>query len=121
MKTKNQKALPKIAAVPLTGAVVAQYKRCGKPGCRCSDREKPLLHGPYWYRVWREKGVCRKVYVRATDLHTVRAACATSAEGRHKSAGRRRATAEVMNDCRKLWEAARRMDQLLLEMKRGTE
>ena len=59
MKTKNQKALPKIAEVPLKGAIVAQYKRCGKPCCRCADREKPLLHGPYWYRVWREKGVYR--------------------------------------------------------------
>ena len=107
MKTKNQKVLPKIAETTLRGAVVAQYKRCGKPGCRCADPEKPLLHGPYWYRVWREKGAYRKVYVRATDLPAVRALCATTAEERRKLAGRRRANAEVMNNCRKLWAAAR--------------
>jgi hypothetical protein len=34
------------------------------------------LHGPYWYRLWREwDGKQHKEYVRKSDLERVRAAC----------------------------------------------
>ena len=33
------------------GALIAEYKRCGKPNCRCARGE---LHGPYYYRRWRD-------------------------------------------------------------------
>ena len=57
---------------PLEGEVCPQFIRCGKPGCRCGY-DKP--HGPYYYRIWREGTRVRKVYVKATEVEAVRAAC----------------------------------------------
>lgn len=57
---------------PLEGEVCPQFIRCGKPGCRC-QYDRP--HGPYHYRIWREGTRVRKVYVKATELESVRAAC----------------------------------------------
>ena len=37
-----------------------EWKRCGNPSCRCARGQ---LHGPYWYRRWREVGRQRKQYV----------------------------------------------------------
>lgn len=57
---------------PLEGEVCEQFIRCGKSGCRCRDGQ---LHGPYFYRIWRQGARVRKVYVKAAELDTVRAAC----------------------------------------------
>ena len=57
---------------PLEGEVCVQYIRCGKPGCRCQAGH---LHGPYHYRIWREGAQVRKVYVKAAELASVKAAC----------------------------------------------
>ena len=66
--------LPKTIPDKLPGSVQPQYVRCGNPDCRCVRGE---LHGPYWYRFWRdETGRLRKEYVRLADLEKVRAACA---------------------------------------------
>jgi hypothetical protein len=46
--------------------------RCGRAGCRCA---RGGLHGPYYYRFWREGGRLRKEYVRAADLGRVREQC----------------------------------------------
>ncbi len=73
MTTEPAETLPKM----LPGAVCAQWKRCGKPGCRCA---RGALHGPYFYRFWREDGRLRKVYVRPTDVEEVMAACAAERE-----------------------------------------
>jgi len=61
----------------LKGEVCQQYTRCGKPGCRCADGH---LHGPYYYRIWRDGRKVRKQYVREADVETVRAACAAYRE-----------------------------------------
>ena len=37
-----------------------EWKRCGNPSCRCA---RGYLHGPYWYRRWREDGKQRKQYL----------------------------------------------------------
>jgi hypothetical protein len=58
---ETSKALPKL----LRGSVHAQWVKCGKPGCQCS---RGHLHGPYYYRFWREDGRLRKEYVARTDL-----------------------------------------------------
>ncbi len=42
------------------GSIHEEWKRCGNPRCRCARGE---LHGPYWYRRWREDGKQRKQYV----------------------------------------------------------
>ena len=68
MTTQPAKTLPKT----LPGAVCAQYVRCGKASCRCTSG---TVHGPYYYRFWREDGRLRKAYVKPADLPAVRAAC----------------------------------------------
>ena len=57
---------------PLAGEVCPQFIRCGKPGCRCQSGQP---HGPYHYRIWREGTRVRKVYVKATEVEKVKAAC----------------------------------------------
>nr|WP_301002472.1 DUF6788 family protein [Capsulimonas corticalis] len=49
-----------------------QYTRCGKTTCRCREGS---LHGPYYYRVWREGDVVRKDYVRRDRLAEMQAGC----------------------------------------------
>jgi hypothetical protein len=61
-------SLPKM----LPGAVCPQWVRCGRPTCRCA---RGKLHGPYYYRFWREDGRLRKAYVKPADLERVRAQC----------------------------------------------
>ena len=56
----------------LPGTVVAQWVKCGNPKCHCARGD---LHGPYWYRFYREGSKVRKAYVRPADLAAVRAAC----------------------------------------------
>jgi len=69
VKTKSGGLLPKI--YPLPGSLQPELKRCGKPTCRCTRGE---LHGPYWYRRWREGGRQRRAYVKEADLERVGAA-----------------------------------------------
>lgn len=61
-------------------------KRCGKSECRCARREADTLHGPYFYRYWRECGTLRKAYVDRGRAETVRAAC----KRRERNEGKRR-------------------------------
>ena len=59
-------SLPKIEALP--GSLQPELKRCGKDRCRCAHGE---LHGPYWYRRWREGGQQHKKYIAPDELETV--------------------------------------------------
>ena len=38
-----------------------EYKRCGKPSCRCNTEGE--LHGPYLYEYWKEDGRTRSRYI----------------------------------------------------------
>jgi len=86
-ETQSNGTLPKTE--PLPGAVCAQYVRCGRPGCKCAKGE---LHGPYYYRFYRERGRLRKVYVRPAEVEAVRAACEARRARRRES---REARAQV--------------------------
>jgi hypothetical protein len=56
---------------PLAGSLQAEWRRCGKPTCRCARGEP---HGPYFYRYWRD-GVRRcKRYVPRAQVPAVAAA-----------------------------------------------
>jgi Family of unknown function (DUF6788) len=44
----------------VVGSLHLEFKRCGRPRCRC---RRGLLHGPYVYRHWREADRQRKAYV----------------------------------------------------------
>jgi hypothetical protein len=61
---KSDDALPKRAI----GSVHLEFKRCGRPNCRCRFG---LFHGPYVYRHWREGGRQRKEYVQMDRLSDV--------------------------------------------------
>ncbi len=58
---------------PLTGTLQAEWRRCGKPHCRCAQG---ILYGPYFHRRWREGGRQRRAYVKASDAERVRTAIA---------------------------------------------
>jgi hypothetical protein len=75
VQTKSSKPLPKI----LPGVVRPQMVRCGNPNCRCA---RGRLHGPYYYRFWRESGRLRKAYVRPEELEHVLAACEARRQAR---------------------------------------
>ncbi len=47
--------------------------RCGKSNCRCRTGE---LHGPYYYRFWRDGDRLRKEYVPRSRVGEVRERCA---------------------------------------------
>ncbi len=51
------------------GAICGQWKRCGRPNCRCARGE---LHGPYYYRFYREDGRLKKQYLSAKCPHNQR-------------------------------------------------
>lgn len=54
----------------LTGSLVEQTRRCGKPGCRCAEGE---AHGPYAYFVPKVAGRGRAKYVPSSLIAAVRA------------------------------------------------
>jgi hypothetical protein len=56
----------------LPGVVCPQWVRCGQPNCHCATG---ALHGPYFYRMWRQGGRLRKQYVKPSELDEVRAQC----------------------------------------------
>src|SRR5260370_42393253 len=59
--------------LPKTGSLQAEWRRCGKPRCRCASG---TLHGPYWYLRWREGGRQRRQYVPGEQVNAMRAALA---------------------------------------------
>ena len=47
--------------MPLPGSLHLEWRRCGKPTCRCANGEQ--RHGPYRVRRWWQDGRQRKAYV----------------------------------------------------------
>lgn len=70
-ESKSQNPLPKT----LPGVVLPQLVCCGKPSCKCASRDDEDLHGPYYYRFWREEGRLKKEYIPLDRVEAVRAAC----------------------------------------------
>ena len=64
MKNSNH-LLPKM---DIEGSLHQEWKRCGKPNCRCLAGE---LHGPYYYRHWRVAGRQKKAYIARKDVPSV--------------------------------------------------
>lgn len=59
----SENPFPKIE--PLPGSLHIEWRRCGRPACRCSRGQR---HGPYYARRWRENGRQRKAYVRERNV-----------------------------------------------------
>jgi hypothetical protein len=72
LKTRRRRlarGMPDLEAV-LQGSVVAQGRRCGKEGCRCTRGE---LHGPYVYlSLARGRADSRLIYVPSSLAEEVR-------------------------------------------------
>jgi hypothetical protein len=82
-KAQDPHSEPKTIPDKLSGTVQPQYVRCGKPNCKRAHGE---LHGPYWYRIWRDEGGTQhKEYVRKPDLERVRAACEAHRQELHEA------------------------------------
>ena len=63
MKRKTENPLPEIDL--LKGSLHLETKRCGKRNCRCQSGH---LHGPFFYRRFRQDGRQRKQYVRRENV-----------------------------------------------------
>jgi hypothetical protein len=99
---KTQIPLPQT----LSGVVLEQYKRCGRRNCRCSSG---ALHGPYFYRYWRQDGHLRKAYVPRNEVEAVRSQCRARQEEQREQ---RRFEREAM-------EYLRRVRTFLREVERN--
>lgn len=72
-ETEIQDRIEPVKEGELRGSLHTEYKRCGKDGCRCASGRDEDLHGPYYYRHWRdEDGNQRKEYVRKGRVEAVR-------------------------------------------------
>jgi len=56
-------SFPKIT--PLPGSLHLEWRRCGKPNCRCTRGQ---LHGPYLVRRFWQAGKQHKAYVRKAHV-----------------------------------------------------
>jgi hypothetical protein len=90
--TQLRKPLPKSRSL---GALVEQWKRCGKSGCRCTQGR---LHGPYFAVMTRQNGRLHKRYVRLADVAVLRALLDVD---RRQRLGQR----EVARAWRRAWSA----------------
>jgi hypothetical protein len=68
MKSKTEKTLPKM----LRGSVHRQFKKCGKPNCKCASGK---LHGAYYYHFARVNGKLKKRYLKADEVEQIQIAC----------------------------------------------
>ena len=94
LKNKIQNSLPKIQ--PLPGAVCVQWKRCGKPKCKCAKGE---LHGGYYYHFYYVGGKLHKKYVKKAEVEQVKAGCLAYKTNRQEM---RQLIKESLNDWRRL-------------------
>jgi hypothetical protein len=63
---KMRDPLPKTG---MKGSLHMEWKRCGKPTCRCRTG---VLHGPYIYRRWRDDaGRQKREYIPSSDVLSV--------------------------------------------------
>jgi hypothetical protein len=106
-----ENALPKM----LAGSVHPQWVRCGRPGCRCAQGR---LHGPYFYRFYREGDKLRKQYISSANVEEVVAACAAWQVTRSRSQLARVKSRHREEADRLQW---RTLFKLLRHLERGEE
>ena len=85
---------PDIAERGLPGCVTTEYKRCGKPRCRCTTGR---LHGPYHYWYGRLLGLTWKRYLKRADAPRVLALCQLRRD-KHVSRARLRAAMRLLKE-----------------------
>ena len=56
----------------LPGSLDAYHTVCGKPGCRCKDKDNPKRHGPYYRLSYSLAGRNSSMFVKQQDVERVR-------------------------------------------------
>lgn len=56
----------------LPGNLESFYNVCGKPGCRCKDKQNPQKHGPYYRLSYSLSGRNSSIFVKNEDSERVR-------------------------------------------------
>lgn len=108
-RTKPGISLPKTPS-ELVGTIHAQRVRCGKASCRCASGDHADLHGPYYYRFWREGGRLRKAYVPRSRIADTRAACARRQDRERRQ---REARRELRSELARFRSLSREVEALL--------
>jgi hypothetical protein len=101
---KMQIPLPKI----LAGVVLEQWKRCGRGNCRCASG---ALHGPYFYRFWRQDGHLRKAYVPREEVEAVRSRCRARQEEEREERRTEREAMEYLRGVRRFLREVERHER----------
>ena len=91
--------------LPKTSAICKQFRKCGKPGCKCNRGE---LHGPYFYYFYREDGKLKKSYIRKAEAAELWKSYSWSRQIQKKSSADRRKFTDMYRELR-------RLDKLLAE------
>jgi hypothetical protein len=81
-----------VAGLPQTGSLQREWRHCGKPTCRCAGG---MLHGPYWYLRWRDRGKQRRRYVPSERVDATRTAIEQRRRQRPSAWSLRQALAEL--------------------------
>jgi hypothetical protein len=70
LRTRRRRLAARLSdpTVMLSGSLVSQTRRCGKPSCRCAEGDG---HGPYTYLSVRTGGNTRLRYVPAAQMPAV--------------------------------------------------
>lgn len=55
----------------LPGSLDVFYNVCGKPGCRCKDKDNPRKHGPYYRLSYSLSGRNSSMFVKQQDAEAV--------------------------------------------------
>ena len=74
LEARKQEILVEFARIGdmRAGSITENYRRCGKPACRCARSDDPG-HGPYYAYTWKEHGKTRTRNLRpGPDLDRLR-------------------------------------------------
>jgi hypothetical protein len=91
--------------LPKKIAICKQYRKCGKPSCKCNVG---ALHGPYYFYFYRVNGKLKKSYIRKADAKKLWEIYSLRRDAQKKRAANKR---EFTKMCKNL----RRIDRLLSE------
>ena len=53
------------------GSLSKQFNVCGKPSCRCKDKNDPRKHGPYYQISYSRKGKSSSAFVRPESVKDI--------------------------------------------------
>ena len=72
---ERRRLLAQLATWPpvLRGSLREHGCRCGNPNCRCHDKKKPVLHGPYQYLSHRYQNRTQTILLTKGKLPHARA------------------------------------------------